>query len=138
MDEGYAYLIGLRDKAAEDIRNCKKRMERCEDRLSRLRPVKDALREKKAQFRSIQTQDTNTIQEGHIWQGETHERFLSKGNHLLAEDASFLDAGLDCALDEINNEITRQENKYLHEYGLLGDLVSLFNSLANQVENYFN
>ena len=121
-----------------DINACKRRIQDYEARLRRLRPVKDSISSLKSKFRTVKGSDKTGITQAYTWKGDTFERFKQMGDTVITEDELFYSAGLDTVLDSVNDEITRLENQILREYGLLGNLCSLLNSLLNEVENALN
>ena len=107
----YDDLVSQRNNTQARYYACQNRIDSIEDRLRRLRPVKRTLSEKKSNFRSLQKDDQNTVEDSYSWKGDNYERtFKTKGGYMVDEDQRFIDGPLDHMLDSINTEITRLES----------------------------
>lgn len=114
------------------------RIEEYEYRIRRLKIVKETVEEQKSRFKALKKEDERIIEAKRSWEGETKKTFVDKGSSMIDENNYYYKYSLDYVLDALNDEITRLENKKYAEYGVLGNLVSLLNSLANKIENFFN
>ena len=135
----YASLESQKRNAQSQYNSTKDRIEEYEHNISRLKTVKAALAEQKESFRSIMTKDIVLfLPIGRRWKGQTYQDFKTKGSDLIDEDNAYYITALDAALDAVNLEITRLQNKIYNEYGVLGRLASLINNLTTAIENCFN
>ena len=117
---------------------CQERIRDCEKKLESLKPAKERIAAAKDAFRDIRRQEKRELNESTDWKGSTKQDFKNRISDILDENDLYYSDTLDTALDSINDEITRLENKVMEEYGLLGRLGSWINSLANEIENFFN
>ena len=133
----YDNLVRQKDSAQSQYNACSSRIEECDYLLRRLRPAKEAIVDLKSAFKSNKKVDKKIYNDKHEWEGSTYDSFKSKMSYALETDEIYFDS-IDSVLDALNNEITRVENERMKEYGLLGEIGSWINSLANKIENFFN
>lgn len=114
------------------------RIEEYDYLIRRLKKVKEEVKEQKSRFKTLKKADEKILDAKRSWEGQTKKSFATKGESMAAENDYFYKYSLDYVLDALNDEITRLENKRNAEYGVLGNLASLLNSLANKIENFFN
>ena len=138
IDEGYNWLLQQKEDAWNRYKACQNRIEECEHMLSRLKPVKEEVSAIKAEFSSLMSRDEDILGDQGSWKGTTWGDFTACMSDVEGANNYYYINTLDACLDALNNRITEIENKKLGEFGLLGKLGSLVNSLANQIENYFN
>lgn len=134
----YKNLVNQKSNAQSRYDSCSSRIEECEYLLGRLKPAKQAVAELKKTFKSNKKLDKQLHNEDHDWTGSTYQSFSSKMTMLTEANDNYYENSIDFVLDSLNNKITQIENQRLREYGLLGELGSLINSLANKIENFFN
>ena len=134
----YNRLVADKSRAQSDYQQCENRIEDCEYLLSRLYKAKGTISGLKSSFKVIKNIDKNTGKESYDWKGSNKSTFDSYMDTLNGVNDTYYKGSLDYVLDQLNNEITRLENKKMSEYGLLGKLGSLLNSLGNKIENFFN
>ncbi len=137
-NEDYDSLVREKRNAESKCRAAQGRIASNNAKLSRLRTAQKRVTEQKADFKDILKTDKKVIQGSYSWQGSTFNSFQSKGDTIISENSGYYKHSLDYVLDGINDEITRLENQNMNEYGLIGRLGSLINSLANEIENFFN
>ena len=138
-NEEYESLKTQQKNAQDQYNQAQYRIEDNNYKISRLKKTKATLIEQKAAFKRVKDDDRKLVQKRRTgFKGREFSSFQSKGSSLICENDAFLNASLDSALDAVNNEITRLENLNYNEYGLLGQLTSVINSLANKIENFFN
>lgn len=137
-NESYNALRELLEKKREEYRAAKKRMAHYEGLLERLKPVKKEISSLKYAFLyDVKKPDAHN-KESDLWVGEQYRGFQRDIEALESENDNYYRGSLDYILDALNDEITRVENLYLAEQGLVGRLAGVINSLANEVENFFN
>lgn len=133
----YDNLVRQKDSAQSQYNDCSSRIEECDYLLRRLRPAKDAIVDLKAAFKSNKEVDNQIFKDKHAWEGSTYNSFQSRMSYALDTNDIYF-SSIDHVLDSLNTEITRVENLRMKEYGILGEIGSWINSLANQIENFFN
>lgn len=114
------------------------RIEEYDYRIRRLKNAKETVKEQKSRFKALKKDDERIIEAKRSWEGETKNTFVDKGASMIDENNYYYKYSIDYVLDALNDEITRLENKRYAEYGVLGNLASLLNTLANKIENLFN
>lgn len=134
----YDRLVGEKSNAQAQYDSCEDRIEDCDYLLRRLRSVKESIVELKGEFKNNKKLDKKLHEEDHDWKGSTYNSFSSKMTSLRETNETYYKDSIDHVLDSLNNEITRIENQRMSEYGLLGQLGSWINNLANKIENFFN
>lgn len=134
----YNQLVSEKTSAESQYSACEGRIEDCEYLLRRLRAAKRSITELKGEFKTNKKLDKKLHEESHDWKGSTYNSFSSKMETLREENENYYKHSIDHILDSLNNEITNVENRHMQEYGLLGQLGSWINSLANKIENFFN
>lgn len=137
-NQEYNNLVNERNRKQGQYAACQNRIESVEYLLGRLRPAKAAVQELKKTFKTIRKEDADLKKEKTEWKGDTYNMFSGKMYEVTATNDRYYTGSLDHVLDELNNEITRLENKRMREHGLLGELGAAINSLANKIENFFN
>lgn len=137
-NEEYATLTQQISTAEQQYELCQFRIEKYDYLLGRLRHAKENITVIKHSFKLIVKSDKDKFNDKYCWNGSTYSTFSSKINTIFYTNEEYYKNSLDYALDSINNEITRIENERMKEYGILGELGSLINSLANKIENFFN
>lgn len=134
----YEGLISRRDNARGQYNASMRRIEDYNYMIRRLKNVKTMISDEKKAFKTLKKADEEILDAKRNWEGQTKTDFLTKGDAMTSENNYYYKNSLDRILDALNDEITRLENKRNREYGILGDLASLINSLANEIENFFN
>ena len=138
-DQEYDDLVNERDRLEDQAAAARQRMARYRDRADRLKPVyRQVYSLKHDAFGSVIRNDKNTVKDQYEWTGRRYQDFVSDGDELCSINENYRDYSLDKVLDALNNEITRYENLYLEEHGLLGRLTAKLNGLINQIENWVN
>lgn len=137
-NDDYDSLVKEKSDAESKRSAAQRRIDSNNAKLSRLRAAKKIMAAQKDDFDDIQKADKKTIRGSYSWQGSTFKTFQRRGEAVIDENSGYYKHSLDYVLDGINDEITRLENQNINEYGLLGHLGSLINSLANKIENFFN
>ncbi len=131
-------LRGRLRRREREYDDCRERISDCRKKLERLKPAKKRISELKSDFRTIQTREKNYLNRSRDWTGQTEREFRRLAQDVVDENKSYLSNSLDYALDAINDEITRLQNKIMEENGLLGKLGALINSLRNEIEKLLN
>lgn len=137
-EKEYKALKAQQRTARNRYQASQERIEDYDYRIRRLKRTKETVREQKSRFKSLKKEDERVVEAKRSWEGETQKRFKEKASEMIDENDYFYKHSLDHVLDGVNDEITRLENKRNAEYGVLGDIASLLNSLANRIENFFN
>lgn len=134
----YDKLVSQKRSAQSRYNSCQSRIDNCNYLLRRLRKAKESISDLKKSFKDNKKLDEKLRKEKCDWEGLTYDSFKSKMSTLIDTNDDYFKGSIDKVLDSLNNEITRIENKRMSEYGLLGELGSWINSLANKIENFFN
>ncbi len=134
----YDKLVSQKRSAQSRYNSCQSRIDNCNYLLRRLRKAKESISDLKKSFKDNKKLDEKLRKEKCDWEGFTYDSFKSKMSTLIDTNDDYFKGSIDKVLDSLNNEITRIENKRMSEYGLLGELGSWINSLANKIENFFN
>lgn len=137
-NDEYNALVSELESVRSEYYAAQKRIDRYEGLLDRLKPIKTEVSKLKSSFNSqVKTPDERG-KESNKWEGTQYEGFQYEVEDIEIENKEYYRGSLDHVLDSINDEITRLENLCLNEYGLLGKLGGMINSLANSIENFFN
>lgn len=134
----YEGLISRHDNARQQYNTSMRRIEEYNYTIRRLKNVKTMISDEKKAFKTLKKADEGILDAKRNWEGQTKTVFLIKGKAMTSENDYYYKKSLDRILDALNDEITMLENKRNREYGILGDLASLINSLVNEIENFFN
>lgn len=139
MDENEEYerLVGEQSAAQSDLDDAHHDYLRTQDKLERLRSVRQTLYDCCDSFRGVKKSVRRVIRDDYDWTGENFSRFSTYSSSLMDENDAYC-RNLDAARDAINDEITRLENDMYRQEGLIGYLRALLNSLANEIQNLFN
>ncbi len=137
-NQEYNRLCRQKRNAQSNYNSCASRIENCDYLLGRLRKAKESISDLKDTFKTIKKSDKKSLDGKHEWKGSTYNALSGKVSSMNETNDSYYNNSIDYVLDSINNEITRIENERMSEYGLLGELGSWINSLANKIENFFN
>lgn len=131
-------LRGQREYTRQQYNNAQGRMNAINAKILRLKSAKTELESAKDRFKDFKEKDRKLFDTGGKWRGRSKSLFALKGNRIHIENERFYVKQLDRLLDSVNDEITRLENERNNLYGILGRLASGLNSLANEIENFFN
>ena len=135
----YAGLEQQQKNTQKKINSCEDRIETLDDKIARLKKIKEEIADLKKNFRDdVYKEDKSERRAKVNTQGDEYTDLVNELQDMENADDAYYDNTLDGVHDSINNEITRLENKRSEEYGILGDLYSWFNSLGNKIENFFN
>ena len=139
MDENEEYerLVGEQRAARSDLDDANHDYLRTQDKLERLRSVRQTLYDCCDSFRDVKKSVQRVIRDDYDWTGENFSRFSTYSSSLMDENDAY-GRNLDAVRDAINDEITRLENDMYRQEGLIGYLRALLNSLANEIQNLFN
>lgn len=134
----YNRLVSEKKNKQSQYNACSRRISNNKDRIAVLKEQKENVKELKSLYKTNMKATIKIHDEAHKWIGSTYNKYHSRMNKVEDADEYYYKHSLDHVLDAINDEITRLENEQLKERGLLGRLGSAINSLANEIENWFN
>ena len=138
VNKEYEVLVNRKSNAQSEKNTCEHRIENYDYLLQRLRTARNNIRECKSLFANLIREQYFIEQSECEWKGYKQRVFEGKLEDISAENQHYYQHTIDRIHDSLNDEITRIKNLRAQEYGMLGNIVSLINSLSNEINNFFN
>lgn len=141
LDDNYYYLKNQRSSNEQKQRSVQNEINQAESKIKRLKTAYNEIDDVKEYLKS-QRKSLGKLPKSYesSWKGaHANSTFTScfNGGELNRNYKSYIDS-VDAAQDAINNEICRLKNVKAAKYGILQGLISTWNNLTTQIQNYFN
>lgn len=136
-NDEYNSLVRQKNGVQDDINRCEDTIEALSKKIEKLKIAKSFLNTAENELKKVKKSSQKTIEAKYAWMGSNYQSFSALGSTSISDNDTYW-SNVDYARDAICDELTRLENERNRQYGILGKLVSLFNSLGNEIEKLVN
>lgn len=133
----YDSLVRQKNGVQGDINSCEDTIAALSRKIEKLKLAKSFLNTAENDLKKVKKTSQKKVEAKYSWMGSNYQSFSSLGSASINANDTYW-SNVDFARDAICDELTRLENERNRQYGILGSLVSLFNSLGNEIEKLVN
>ena len=135
--EEYNNLVSQKNTASNSYQTALSQKAVLETKISRLETAKRSVQNSKEEYGRIKEKDKKDINQKRKWKGNQYDFFINNSTILMEKEQNYY-KNIDHILDSINTEISKLENELRNKKTLLNGLLNTINTLATQIENFFN
>lgn len=136
-NDEYNNLVRKQSNVQGQIDSCEDTISDLSKKIEKLELAKSFLNTAENELKKVKKSTKKEVEAKYSWAGTNYSSFQTMGQNVINANDTYW-SNVDCARDAICDEINRLENERNKQYGILGGLMSLFNSLGNEIEKLVN